>query len=131
MEEDDKGEVESSSPSLPPILGGRGRVARGGEEKERRFEKLENPDMGLLVALFEFGGFEKNPKFGGFEELEALVDVENIGSQRVLENAGFTREGVSRKYYMLKGRTREPRSGEKEEGRRESKRIRRRKKKDE
>ncbi|GKV43773.1 hypothetical protein SLEP1_g51026 [Rubroshorea leprosula] len=53
-----------------------------------------------FIFITEFGGFEKNPKFGGFEELEALVDVENIGSQRVLEKAGFTREGVSRKCYI-------------------------------
>ncbi|CAI9118430.1 OLC1v1020001C1 [Oldenlandia corymbosa var. corymbosa] len=38
------------------------------------------------------------------ERLEAVVDVENIGSQRVLEKAGFTREGVLRKYYLLKGK---------------------------
>ncbi|GLT99620.1 hypothetical protein SLE2022_170470 [Rubroshorea leprosula] len=41
------------------------------------------------------------------ERLEALVVVENIGSQRVLEKAGFTREGVLRKYVVLKGRTRD------------------------
>lgn len=38
------------------------------------------------------------------ERLEALVDVENKGSQRVLEKAGFTREGVLRSYVILKGR---------------------------
>ncbi|GKV31342.1 hypothetical protein SLEP1_g40038 [Rubroshorea leprosula] len=65
----------------------------------------------IFLFINEFGGFEKNPEFGGFEELEALVDVENIGSQGVLEKARFTRERVLRKYYMLKGRTREPRSG--------------------
>ncbi|KAM6545550.1 hypothetical protein CsatB_026286 [Cannabis sativa] len=36
--------------------------------------------------------------------LEALVDVENIGSQRVLEKVGFLREGILRKYMLLKGR---------------------------
>ncbi|KAG9451969.1 hypothetical protein H6P81_004873 [Aristolochia fimbriata] len=41
------------------------------------------------------------------ERVEALVDVGNYGSQRVLEKAGFTREGVLRKYSMLKGRMRD------------------------
>ncbi|XP_050373339.1 uncharacterized protein LOC126790991 [Argentina anserina] len=39
------------------------------------------------------------------ERLEALVDVNNVGSQRVLEKAGFHKEGVLRKYLVLKGRT--------------------------
>lgn len=41
------------------------------------------------------------------ERLEALVDVENKGSQRVLEKVGFVREGVLRKYVIQKGRTRD------------------------
>ncbi|KAE8677659.1 PAF1 complex component isoform 1 [Hibiscus syriacus] len=41
------------------------------------------------------------------ERLEALVDVGNLGSQRVLEKAGSEREGVLRKYVILKGRTRD------------------------
>ena len=41
------------------------------------------------------------------ERLEAIVDVENVGSQRVLEKAGFQREGVLRKYMILKGKTRD------------------------
>ena len=32
-----------------------------------------------------------------------FVDVENKASQRVLEKAGFLREGVLRKYTYLKG----------------------------
>ncbi|PRQ38588.1 putative ribosomal-protein-alanine N-acetyltransferase [Rosa chinensis] len=39
------------------------------------------------------------------ERLEALVDVNNVRSQRVLEKAGFLKEGVLRKYKVLKGRT--------------------------
>ncbi|KAK3042173.1 hypothetical protein RJ639_001293 [Escallonia herrerae] len=38
------------------------------------------------------------------ERLEALVDVDNMGSQRVLEKVGFKKEGVLRKYYLLKRR---------------------------
>jgi len=43
----------------------------------------------------------------GLERVEALVDVENVGSQRVLEKAGFNKDGVMRKYSILKGRTRD------------------------
>ncbi|CAK9154399.1 unnamed protein product [Ilex paraguariensis] len=39
--------------------------------------------------------------------LEALVDVDNLGSQRVLDKAGFQREGVLRNYLILKGRCRD------------------------
>ncbi|XP_016481249.1 uncharacterized protein LOC107802279 isoform X2 [Nicotiana tabacum] len=41
------------------------------------------------------------------ERLEALVDVDNTGSQRVLEKASFFKEGVLRKYVVLKGRSRD------------------------
>ncbi|XP_021897117.1 uncharacterized protein LOC110814085 [Carica papaya] len=41
------------------------------------------------------------------ERLEALVEVGNVGSQRVLEKVGFTREGVLKKYFILKGRSRD------------------------
>ena len=41
------------------------------------------------------------------ERLEGLVDVENVGSQRVLQKVGFMKEGVLRKYYFLKGQTRD------------------------
>lgn len=36
--------------------------------------------------------------------LQAFVDVENRASQRVLEKAGFTQEGLLRKYSFLKGK---------------------------
>ncbi|OMP03996.1 hypothetical protein CCACVL1_02216 [Corchorus capsularis] len=41
------------------------------------------------------------------ERLEALVDVENVGSQKVLEKAGFQKEGVLRKYFIHKGKCRD------------------------
>nr|GMD80520.1 uncharacterized N-acetyltransferase P20-like [Ipomoea batatas] len=41
------------------------------------------------------------------ERLEAVVDVDNPGSQRLLEKAGFKREAVLRKYYLLKGKPRD------------------------
>ncbi|BAU00771.1 hypothetical protein LR48_Vigan442s002100 [Vigna angularis] len=39
------------------------------------------------------------------ERIEALVDVMNVGSQRVLEKAGFQREGILRKYMFHKGKS--------------------------
>ncbi|KAF0910044.1 hypothetical protein E2562_001282 [Oryza meyeriana var. granulata] len=39
--------------------------------------------------------------------LEAIADVENRASQRVLEKAGFAREGVLRRYVVLKGTLRD------------------------
>ncbi|EEF45273.1 hypothetical protein RCOM_0911760 [Ricinus communis] len=61
------------------------------------------------------------------ERLEALVDVENLGSERVLEKAGFMREGVLRKYCILHGQSRdlqkEMRKGEKRRRRPSSKRA--------
>ncbi|XAR54549.1 hypothetical protein NMG60_11029733 [Bertholletia excelsa] len=41
--------------------------------------------------------------FAEIERVQALVDVENRGSQRVLERAGFKREGHLRKYSYLNG----------------------------
>lgn len=35
--------------------------------------------------------------------LQALVEVENKGSQRLLEKVGFSREGLLRKYTINKG----------------------------
>ncbi|CAJ1925971.1 unnamed protein product [Sphenostylis stenocarpa] len=41
------------------------------------------------------------------ERVEALVDVLNVGSQRVLEKAGFQREGILRKFVFVKGKSRD------------------------
>ncbi|KAJ1423841.1 GNAT domain [Sesbania bispinosa] len=46
-------------------------------------------------------------EFPHLERLEALVDVENVASQRVLEKAGFQKEGVLRKYLFIKGKSRD------------------------
>ncbi|XP_015573459.1 uncharacterized N-acetyltransferase p20 isoform X2 [Ricinus communis] len=48
--------------------------------------------------------FSERPEL---ERLEALVDVQNVGSQKVLEKVGFKREGVLRKYFIRKGRSRD------------------------
>lgn len=41
------------------------------------------------------------------ERLHATVATDNEGSQRVLEKAGFQREGVLRKYLVIKGKTKD------------------------
>jgi len=46
-------------------------------------------------------------EFPYLERLEAQVDVENVASQRVLEKAGFQKEGVLRKYLFIKGKSRD------------------------
>ncbi|KAK4370522.1 hypothetical protein RND71_009997 [Anisodus tanguticus] len=46
-------------------------------------------------------------EWSNLERLEALMDIENKGSQRVLEKAGFLREGVLRKFKTLKGKLRD------------------------
>jgi RimJ/RimL family protein N-acetyltransferase len=40
----------------------------------------------------------------GFERVEALVEPHNVASQRVLERAGFQREGLLRSYLVFAGR---------------------------
>ncbi|XP_047951162.1 uncharacterized N-acetyltransferase p20-like [Salvia hispanica] len=56
------------------------------------------------VALAATCAFLEMPHL---ERLEAVVDVDNPASQRVVEKAGFVREGVLRKYFLLKGRPRD------------------------
>ncbi|XP_021852759.1 uncharacterized protein [Spinacia oleracea] len=56
------------------------------------------------VKAVMFTIFEERPEL---ERVEALVDVENKGSQRVLEKGGFIKEGVLRKYCIQKGKTRD------------------------
>ncbi|XP_050892626.1 uncharacterized protein LOC127098159 [Lathyrus oleraceus] len=46
-------------------------------------------------------------EFSYLERLESRVDVENVASQRVLEKAGFQREGILRKYLFIKGKSRD------------------------
>jgi RimJ/RimL family protein N-acetyltransferase len=43
----------------------------------------------------------------GLEPVEALVDVRNVASQRVLEKAGFRREALLRSYCVVKGAVRD------------------------
>lgn len=41
------------------------------------------------------------------ERLDGWVDIDNLGSQRVLEKAGFHREAVVSKYMLIKARPRD------------------------
>ncbi|CAM8994599.1 unnamed protein product [Rhodiola kirilowii] len=43
----------------------------------------------------------------GLDRVEGLVFAENHASQRVLEKAGFQREGVLSKYFYVKGQSRD------------------------
>ncbi|CAM9000598.1 unnamed protein product [Rhodiola kirilowii] len=53
----------------------------------------------VKMAVVEVFGYWKDVK-----RIEGLVDVMNVGSQRVLEKAGFCKEGVLKKFAMMKGR---------------------------
>ncbi|XP_009791424.1 uncharacterized protein [Nicotiana sylvestris] len=44
-------------------------------------------------------------EWSNLERIEALVDIDNKGSQRVLEKVGFLREGVLRKFMSIKGKS--------------------------
>jgi len=46
-------------------------------------------------------------EFSHMERLEAIVDVESVGSQRVQGKAGFQKEGVLRKYQNMKGKSKD------------------------
>ncbi|PIA44983.1 hypothetical protein AQUCO_01700509v1 [Aquilegia coerulea] len=41
------------------------------------------------------------------ERIEAYIDVENVGSQRVAEKVGFSKEGVLRKHWIVKKKSRD------------------------
>ncbi|XP_078180346.1 uncharacterized protein LOC144574287 [Carex rostrata] len=45
--------------------------------------------------------------FEGLERVEALVDVENVGSQKVLEKSGFSKDGVLRRFWIHKGKVKD------------------------
>ena len=51
----------------------------------------------VLKAVCRFG-----VETMGLERIEAFAHVENIGSNRTLQKAGFTKEGRMRKRFMIK-----------------------------
>ncbi|WOK99440.1 hypothetical protein Cni_G08152 [Canna indica] len=62
---------------------------------------------GIATAALGAAVSAVSEEWPDLERLEAVADVENPASQRVLEKAGFRREGVLRKYVMLKGESRD------------------------
>ena len=56
----------------------------------------------LAVKMAVSSAFQEFPDL---ERIEGMVDVNNKASHRVLEKAGFLKEGVLRKYLIVKGET--------------------------
>ncbi|XP_039064627.1 uncharacterized protein LOC120209779 [Hibiscus syriacus] len=61
---------------------------------------------GIASAALRMAVYDVFSVFEGVVRLEALVEVENVGSQRVLEKVGFVKEGLLRKYGFCKGEIR-------------------------
>lgn len=62
---------------------------------------------GIVTEAVKLATAEVLKEMKEVERVEAYVEVENVRSQRVLEKAGYTREGVLRKHFRFKGRTRD------------------------
>ncbi|KAL3812596.1 hypothetical protein ACJIZ3_013864 [Penstemon smallii] len=62
---------------------------------------------GIATRAVKMAAREVFAEWGHLERLEALVEVGNVASGRVMEKAGFEREGVLRKYWIMKGRARD------------------------
>ncbi|MQM14340.1 hypothetical protein Taro_047271, partial [Colocasia esculenta] len=59
---------------------------------------------GVATAAVKMAAAELFEEWPHLERLEGLAAVENVASQRVLEKAGFRREGVLRSYRFTKGK---------------------------
>ncbi|GFP84047.1 uncharacterized n-acetyltransferase p20 [Phtheirospermum japonicum] len=62
---------------------------------------------GIVTAAMKIAVSSMFENFPYLVRLEALVEVENVGSQRVLEKVGFVKEGLLRKYGFNKGEIRD------------------------
>lgn len=62
---------------------------------------------GIATAAVRMAVGEAFGMWKELERVEAMADTENVGSQRVLEKAGFRREGVLGRYLVLKGEVRD------------------------
>ncbi|KAK6130214.1 hypothetical protein DH2020_036024 [Rehmannia glutinosa] len=62
--------------------------------------------LGIVTAAMKMAIPSVFEKFPFIVRLEALVEEENVGSQRVLEKVGFVKEGFLRKYGFNKGEIR-------------------------
>ncbi|PPR91289.1 hypothetical protein GOBAR_AA29392 [Gossypium barbadense] len=82
--------------------------------EEDRFKA--NIGFGVAVKYWGHGIATKAVKmavpqfFADFPDvvrLEAFIDAQNLGSQRVVEKTGFQKEGMLRKYAYMKGKLRD------------------------
>ncbi|XP_028080058.1 uncharacterized protein LOC114281705 [Camellia sinensis] len=62
---------------------------------------------GIVTVALKMAMSSVFKEFAYLVRVEALVEEENKGSQRVLEKVGFTKEGLLRKYGLNKGETRD------------------------
>lgn len=67
----------------------------------------EHWGRGIATAALRAAVTEALKEFPEVVRVQALVEVENNGSQRVLEKVGFCREGLLRKYGFCKGEIRD------------------------
>jgi RimJ/RimL family protein N-acetyltransferase len=63
--------------------------------------------QGIVTTALKMAVSGVFKEFPDLVRVEALVEVENKGSQRVLEKVGFLREGLLRKYGFCKGEIRD------------------------
>ncbi|KAJ8765829.1 hypothetical protein K2173_015745 [Erythroxylum novogranatense] len=63
--------------------------------------------QGIVTAALKMAVSRVFQDLPDLVRLEALVEVENKGSQRVLEKVGFSKEGLLRKYGYCKGEIRD------------------------
>ncbi|XP_022761075.1 uncharacterized protein LOC111307333 [Durio zibethinus] len=63
--------------------------------------------QGIATAALKMAVSSVFKEFPGLVRLEAFVEVENQGSQKVLEKVGFLKEGLLRKYGFCKGEIRD------------------------
>ncbi|KAK4425656.1 hypothetical protein Salat_1759600 [Sesamum alatum] len=63
--------------------------------------------QGIVTAAMKIAIPIVFEKFPSLLRLEGLVEEENVGSQKVLEKVGFTKEGFLRKYGFNKGEIRD------------------------
>lgn len=67
----------------------------------------EHWGQGIVTAAVKMAVSSVFKEIPYLVRLEALVEVENKGSQRVLQKAGFMKEGLLRKYGYNKGEIRD------------------------
>ncbi|KAL4642376.1 hypothetical protein ACB092_02G012800 [Castanea dentata] len=63
--------------------------------------------QGIVTTALKIAVSKVFKEFPDLVRIEATVEVENKGSQKVLEKAGFLKEGLLRKYGFCKGEIRD------------------------